>query len=186
MKAEIQFIILLLFLIYGSYATLVVKTDVEAQRISQMRAKQLKKDLTEKDYAFMNLVLNEDDAALDKGEVSSSGSVIVKNGKIIGRGNGLLVDPISHAEVQAVRDAHSHLGTTSLEGCVLYSSTQPCPMCLSLLYLTNVDKIVYFMSSDAARGTATQSLNQRVYSALIRHPSERTIPEVRLFREDLD
>ena len=103
MKAEIQFIILLLFLFYGSYATLVVKTDFEPQRISQIRAKQLKKDLTEKDYAFMNMVLNEDDAALEKGELSSSGSVIVKNGKIIGRGKGPLVDPISHAEVQAVR-----------------------------------------------------------------------------------
>ena len=186
MKAEIQFIILLLFLFYGSYATLVVKTDFEPQRMSQMRSKQLKKDLTEKDYAFMNMVLNEDDAALEKGELSSSGSVIVKNGKIVGRGKGPLVDPISHAEVQAVRDAHSHLGTTSLDGCVLYSSTQPCPMCLSLLYLTNVDKIVYFMPSDAASGTAVQSLNQRVYSALIRHPSERTIPEVRLFPEDLN
>ena len=151
-----------------------------------MRSKQLKKDLTEKDYAFMNMVLNDDDAALEKGEVSSSGSVIVKNGKIVGRGKGLLVDPISHAEVQAVRDAQSHLGTTSLDGCVLYSSTQPCPMCLSLLYLTNVDKIVYFMPSDAASGTAVQSLNRRVYSALIRHPYERTIPEVRLVREDLN
>ena len=58
---------------------------------------------------------------------SSSGSVIVKNGKIIGRGKGPLGDPIAHAEVQAVRDAHSHLGTTSLNGCVLYSSAQPCP-----------------------------------------------------------
>ena len=185
MRAEIQFIILLLFLFYGSYATLVVKKDLEPQRISQ-RSKQLKKDLTEKDYAFMNMVLNDDDAALEKEELSSSGSVIVKNGKIVGRGKGLLVDPMSHAEVQAVRDAHDHLGTTSLDGCVLYSSTQPCPMCLSLLYLTNVDKIVYFMPSDAASGTAVQSLNRRVYSALIRHPSERTIPEVRLFREDLD
>ena len=185
MKAEIQFIILLLFLFYGSFATLVVKTDFEPQRVSLMREKQLKKELTQKDYAFMNMVLNEDDAAREKG-ISSSGSVIVKNGKIIGRGKGPLVDPISHAEVQAVNDAQSHLGATSLDGCVLYSSAQPCPMCLSLLYLTNVDKIVYFMPSDAASGTAVQSLNQRVYNALIRHPYERTIPEVRLVREDVN
>ena len=147
MKAEIKFIILLLFLFYGSYATLVVKSDYKSQSASQVRAKQLKNDLTEKDFAFMNMILNEDDD-LKKGHTSSSASVIVKNGKIIGKGNGPLGDPISHAEVQAVSDAHSRLGTTSLNGCVLYSSAQPCPMCLSLLYLTNVDKIVYFMSSD--------------------------------------
>jgi hypothetical protein len=57
-------------------------------------------------------------------------------------------------------------------------------MCLSLLYLTNVDKVVYFMPSDTASSTAVQSLNQRVYNELIRHPSERTIPEVRVFPED--
>src|SRR5688572_25018128 len=115
MKAEIQFIILLLLLFYGSFATLVVKTDFEPQRLLQMRAKQLKNDLTDKDYAFMNIILNEEDAAFGKGELSSSGSVIVKNGKIIGRGKGPLADPTSHAEVQAVRDAHYHLGTTSLD-----------------------------------------------------------------------
>ncbi len=184
MKAEIKFIILLLFLFYGSYATLVVKTDSKQQRALQKKAMQLRKGLTEKDFAFMNMIINEDDADLKEGHASSSGSVIVKNGKIIGRGKGPLGDPIAHAEVQAVSDAHSHLGTTSLNGCVLYSSAQPCPMCLSLLYLTNVEKIVYFMSSDTASGTAVQSLNQRVYNELIRHPSERTIPEVRLFPED--
>jgi guanine deaminase len=184
MKAEIKFIILLLFLFYGSYAILVVKTDYKSQSASLMRMTQMKNDLTEKDYAFMNMILNEDDEDRKNGNVSSSGSVIVKNGEIIGKGKGPLGDPISHAEVQAVRDAHIHLGTTSLNGCVLYSSTEPCPMCLSLLYLTNVDKIVYFMPFDTASSTAVQALNQRVYNELIRHPSARTIPEVRLFPED--
>jgi len=184
MKAEIKFIILLIFLFYGSYATLVVKSDYKSQGASQMRAMKMKNDLTEKDFAFMNMILSEDDADLKNGNASSSGSVIVKNGKIIGKGKGPLGDPISHAEVQAIRDARRHLGTTLLNGCVLYSSAQPCPMCLSLLYLTNVDKIVYFMQSDTTSGTAVQSPNQRVYNELIRHPSERTIPEVRLFPED--
>ena len=184
MKGEIKFIILLLFLFYGSYATLVVKTDNKSQSASQMSMKQLKNDLTEKDLAFMNMILNEDDADLKNGKSSSSSSVIVKNGKIIGKGKGSLGDPLSHAELQAVSDAHSHLGTKSMKGCVFYSSAQPCPMCLSLLYLTNVDKIVYYMPSDTASSTAVRSLNQRVYNELIRHPSERTIPEVRLFPED--
>ena len=67
MKAEIKFIILLLFLFYGSYATLVVKTDSKQQRALQKKAMQLRKGLTEKDFAFMNMIINEDDADLKKG-----------------------------------------------------------------------------------------------------------------------
>lgn len=185
MTQEIKFIILLILLFYGSYATQVAKRDLEPHKLTQIRMKQLKKDLTERDYAFMNLILK-DKSYHGNGQISSSESVIVKDGKIIARGSGLLEDLTAHAEMQAVTDARRHLGTPLLDGCVLYSSTQPCPMCLSLLYLMKVDKIIYFMASDPGDLPPGHLMNQEVYRALILDPSDRLIPEVVLFPEDLN
>lgn len=74
------------------------------------------------------------------------GAVVVKGGKVIGTGvNEVLStnDPTTHAEIQAVREACQTLNTINLEGCKIYASTEPCPMCLSAIYYTKID-IVYF------------------------------------------
>ncbi len=74
------------------------------------------------------------------------GAVIVKDGEIVGRGQNSVtrnLDPTAHAEVSAIRDACKNLGTFVLEGCEIYSSCEPCPMCLSAIYWAHVDKIYY-------------------------------------------
>lgn len=74
------------------------------------------------------------------------GAVIVKDGKIIGRGNNQVIknnDPTAHAEVTAIREACHNLKTFSLEGCELYTSCYPCPMCLSAIIWSNI-KVVYY------------------------------------------
>jgi len=74
------------------------------------------------------------------------GAVIVKNGEIIGRGNNRVTstnDPSAHAEVVAIRDACNKLGSFQLEGCDIYTSCEPCPMCLGAIYWARPDK-VYF------------------------------------------
>ena len=73
-------------------------------------------------------------------------AVIVKDGKIVGRGVNRVTannDPTAHAEVQAIRDACRNLNTFILEGCTIYSSCEPCPMCLGAIYWAHLDALCY-------------------------------------------
>ena len=86
---------------------------------------------------FMLIATQEADSNLTTNEGGPFGAVIVKDGKIVGRGhNRVLIkhDPTCHAEVEAIRDACQNLGTHDLTGCELYTSCYPCPMCLLLLF----------------------------------------------------
>lgn len=74
------------------------------------------------------------------------GAVIVKNGKIISRGHNTVIkskDPTAHAEVNAIRKASEALGTHDLSGCTLYTSAEPCPMCLSAIIWANIKEVYY-------------------------------------------
>jgi guanine deaminase len=83
------------------------------------------------------------------------GAVIVRGGEIIGRGANLVTstnDPTAHAEVSAIRDACRKLGTFTLVGCRIYTSCEPCPMCLAAIYWARLDKIFFANTRvDAAR-----------------------------------
>ena len=77
------------------------------------------------------------------------GAVVVKDNKIIGYGNNKVLkekDPTAHAEIIAIRDACKRLNTHDLNGCVVYSTSEPCPMCLSAVIWANIKK-VYFVSN---------------------------------------
>ena len=93
------------------------------------------------DYATMVAskgVLNE--------EGGPFGAVIVKNGKIIGIGNNKVLlknDPTAHAEITAIRDACKNLNTYDLAGCIIYSTSEPCPMCLSAIIWSNIKEVYY-------------------------------------------
>lgn len=83
---------------------------------------------------------------MESGEGGPFGCVIVKEGKVVGVGwNDVLVsgDPTAHAEVNAIRDACKNLHTHQLEGCELYTSCEPCPMCLGAIYWARPDKVYY-------------------------------------------
>ena len=74
------------------------------------------------------------------------GAVIVKDGKIIGKGKNMVLannDPTCHAEVMAIRDACKNINSYDLKGCILYTSCFPCPMCLSSSIWANIDKVYY-------------------------------------------
>lgn len=74
------------------------------------------------------------------------GAVVVKAGKVVGRGCNEVTssnDPTAHAEIVAIRDACRRLGTFVLDGCELYTSCEPCPMCLSAIYWARIPKIFY-------------------------------------------
>ena len=81
------------------------------------------------------------------------GACIIKDGKVVGRGRNMVLknnDPTAHAEVMAIHDACSNLGTYDLTGCVLYTSCYPCPMCLSATIWSNMKKVYYGNSKEDA------------------------------------
>lgn len=88
---------------------------------------------------------------MESGEGGPFGAVIVKDGEIIGRGWNRVTstnDPTAHAEVMAIRDACGNQGDFSLEGGIIYSSCEPCPMCLAAIYWARLDAL-YFAAGRA-------------------------------------
>ena len=83
---------------------------------------------------------------MKKGYGGPFGAVVVKNGEIISVASNTVLlhhDPTAHAEVNAIRDASYKLGTHNLEGCVLYATGYPCPMCLSAIIWSNIKEVYY-------------------------------------------
>lgn len=188
MMSEIRIFILMPLLFIGAYATYVADRQVKEFSVSRNEIPHVKNALDENDYTFMEMALTPDNSGSEHEHVITSGSLIVKGEQIIGAGWDELNssnDPTDHATLKAVKEATIHLGTTSLKGSVIYAGIQPCPMCLSLLYLTKIDKIIYFEGSDTANLTDNELLNRQVYRALIKNPSERVIPEIVLHQKDL-
>lgn len=105
------------------------------------------------------------------------GAVIVKDGQIIARGFNQVTsthDPTCHAEVDAIRKACALLGTFQLDGCDLYTSCEPCPMCLASAYWARMSRIVYANTrQDAAEIGFDDSL---IYDEIPKPVSERLIP----------
>jgi len=105
------------------------------------------------------------------------GAVIICAGKLVGRGRNLVtrnLDPTAHAEVCAIRDACQELRRFDLRGCELYSSCEPCPMCLAAIYWARVDRIFYACTrEDAARAGFD---DQFIYDQLGLDLAARSLP----------
>ncbi len=105
------------------------------------------------------------------------GAVIVRNGEVVATGANRVTpnnDPTAHAEVMAIRAACTKLGTFDLSGCVIYTSCEPCPMCLGAIYWAHIDKIFYGANQhDAAAINFDDSF---IYKELALPPNERNKP----------
>ncbi|WP_301962043.1 nucleoside deaminase [uncultured Megasphaera sp.] len=103
---------------------------------------------------FMDEAIAESAKNLETGHGGPFGAVVVKDGVIVGRGHNEVLknnDPTCHGEIQAIRDACRSLGTYDLSGCELYTSAEPCPMCLSAIIWANIKTVYYGNSAkDAA------------------------------------
>jgi len=113
------------------------------------------------------------------------GAVIVRNGEIIGEGTNRVTsdnDPTAHAEVMAIRKACEKLGTYSLEGCEVYTSCEPCPMCLSAIYWARLDRIFYGNTKvDAAEIDFDDDF---LYTEIPKPIGERSIPAEQMLHEE--
>ena len=113
------------------------------------------------------------------------GAVIVKDDQIISEGFNTVTlanDPTSHAEIVAIRSACKILNNFSLENCILYTTCEPCPMCLSAIYWAHIDKVYYANTrSDAQKIDFSDSL---IYEELNKTIKERKIPMHQMMREE--
>jgi guanine deaminase len=118
------------------------------------------------------------------GQGGPFGAVVVKDGEIIGRGWNQVTsanDPTAHAEVVAIREACRRLGTFRLEGCALYASCEPCPMCLSAIYWARISRLHFAATrQDAADAGFDDELIYREIPLAI---ADRKLPTVQLLRE---
>jgi len=113
------------------------------------------------------------------------GAVIVKDGKIIARGFNNVTssnDPTAHAEVDAIRKACKELGTFQLDDCELYTSCEPCPMCLGAIYWAR-PKVVYYGNTKADAANIGFD-DQFIYDEIEKPLAERSIPMIQFMAEE--
>lgn len=118
------------------------------------------------------------------GDGGPFGAVIVKDGLIVGEGWNRVVsgkDPTAHGEMTAIRDASQRLGTFDLSGCAIYTTGEPCPMCLGAIYWARIDRIFYGISTDDAASIGFD--DRRFFAQMARPSGERLIPATQLCRD---
>jgi tRNA(Arg) A34 adenosine deaminase TadA len=126
--------------------------------------------------------------AIENVEIGGGGpfaAVVVREGKIVGEGVNTVTagnDPTAHGEVNAIRAACKKLSTFSLAGCELYTSCQPCPMCLAACYWARLDSIYYGASAaDAARAGFDDAF---LYDEFRKDQPERALPATQLLADE--
>jgi tRNA(Arg) A34 adenosine deaminase TadA len=133
---------------------------------------------------FMQEAIHLSQVGMEKNEGGPFGCIVVKGGEIIGRGNNKVLcnnDPTAHAEIMAIRDACKNIGTFQLDDCEIYTSCEPCPMCLGAIYWAR-PKIIYYANTreDAASIDFDDSL---IYEEMKMDIADRRIEMVSLSRE---
>ncbi len=134
--------------------------------------------------SFMRRAIELSEESVNRGG-GPFGAVIVRDGKIIATGSNsvtILNDPTAHAEVSAIRAACAAEGTFDLSGCEIYSSCEPCPMCLSAIYWAGISRI-YFANTraDAARIGFDDAF---IYDQIPLAPKDRTVPSLPMMRTE--
>lgn len=139
--------------------------------------------MTDKEFMQEAIRLSMDN--VEKGLGGPFGAVVVKDGRIIARGNNQVTatnDPTAHAEMVAIRSACRELQSFQLDGCTIYTSCEPCPMCMSAIYWARPDRVFYANTkSDAADIDFDDAF---IYEELARPYPERKIPMIPLLREE--
>ncbi|MBE7517254.1 MAG: nucleoside deaminase [Chloracidobacterium sp.] len=141
--------------------------------------------MNEDDKRFMLQAIELAIEGVRAGDGGPFGCVVVKDGEVIGRGNNRVTsanDPTAHAEIVAIRDACGRLGSFQLEGCTIYTSCEPCPMCLGAIYWSR-PKAIFFAGTrdDAAAAGFDDAL---FYSEMDKPNDERVLQMKALCRDE--
>ncbi len=140
--------------------------------------------ITEQDKTFMREAIRLASASVLRGG-GPFGAVIVKDGEIVaGSANSVTIDldPTAHAEVNTIRQACRKLGTFDLSGCVIYTSCEPCPMCLGAIYWARLDRIYYANNRKDAADIGFS--DDDIYEELDRPMNQRHLPIIAMLRDE--
>ena len=139
--------------------------------------------MTVNDHMRRAISLAEDNAYSGNG--GPFGAVIVKDGKVVAEGSNTVTvdnDPTAHAEVNAIRRACAVLGTFDLSGCELYTSCEPCPMCLAACYWAHISRVYYAAGRDDAAAAGFD--DDMIYVEVAKPLDERKLPFIQLLPEE--
>jgi guanine deaminase len=141
--------------------------------------------MTDQDRQFMTRAIELAKNGVETNDGGPFGCVVVKNGKIIGEGNNRVTstnDPTAHAEVIAIRDACKRLGSFQLDDCTIYTSCEPCPMCLGAIYWARPEKVFFACTrADAAHIGFDDDF---IYNELEKKNDERAMVLFSLMRDE--
>ncbi len=133
---------------------------------------------------FMQRAIELSKLGMQGGKGGPFGCVIVKDGKIVGEGYNQVTstnDPTAHAEITAIRDACKNLNTFQLDGCEIYTSCEPCPMCLGAIYWARPDKIYFANTREDAQNIGFD--DSFIYDEIPLPITARKIPMLQLNRD---
>jgi guanine deaminase len=141
----IRLIILCAAVFFGAYAQHSAWRDVKLKKATNKKLRMVKSQISALDVDFMKRAIDLSYVSIENSG-APFGSVVVRSGNILGEGwdkTNILKDPTAHAEMEAIRDACKRTSSEKLQGSVIFSSSQPCQMCLSLMYLAGIEKVFY-------------------------------------------
>ena len=114
-------------------------------------------------------------------------ALIVRDGEIVGEGYNRVLqdhDATAHGEVEAIRDAGRRLKTFDLSGCELYTSCEPCPLCVSAMFYAGIEKLYYAATLSDSRAIGAYPNNHRLHSEVALPVDKRTMPSERVLNEE--
>ena len=141
--------------------------------------------MTNKDLQFMQRAISLAQEGMDAGTGGPFGAVVVKNGKIIAEGCNSVTsknDPTAHAEVVAIRKACEKLGDYQLTDCIIYTSCEPCPMCLGAIYWARPKQVFY--ACDRKDAAEIQFDDQLIYDEIDKKIDDRIITFTQIGRNE--
>lgn len=141
--------------------------------------------ITEKDIEFINKAIDLSKNGMDKNAGGPFGALVVKDGKIIAEGYNKVTssnDPTAHAEVVAIREACEKLNSFQLDGCTIYTSCEPCPMCLGAIYWARPAAVYYACTKEDAAEIGFD--DQFIYEEIETDIGNRKIKFINLNREE--
>lgn len=134
---------------------------------------------------FMRRAIELSRLHMEAGEGGPFGAVVVRDGEIVGEGWNRVTsshDPTAHAEITAIRAACARLGRFELRGCGIYTSCEPCPMCLAAIYWARLDRIWY--ANDRTDAAAIQFDDDWLYREVALPLEARSLPATPLLRDE--
>ena len=139
----------------------------------------------EQHHKFMRIAIRFAEQNVKKAIGGPFGAIIVKDGKVIAKSSNkvtLKKDPTAHAEVSAIRIACKKLDTFDLQGCVIYTSCEPCPMCLSAIYWAHLDDVYYANTKEDAANIGFD--DQFIYDEIALPYEKRKLPFHQIMRKE--